>query len=67
LSTSIATNPTENLLKKFILRTAGLVALLSFFGGGAEGQSIANYTFYRLTSGTLQAFKKVFFSNKMIH
>lgn len=39
LSTSIATNPTENLLKKFFLRTAGVVALLLVFGGDLWGQS----------------------------
>ena len=39
LSESLATNPTENLLKKFILRTAGLVALFLFFGGSVWGQT----------------------------
>ena len=38
LSESLATNPTENLLKKFILRSAGVVALFLFLGGSVKGQ-----------------------------
>ena len=38
LSESLATNPTENLLKKFILRTAGVLALFLFLAGGVFGQ-----------------------------
>ena len=40
LSASAATNPTENLFKKFILRTAGVVALLLVFGGSVKGQTV---------------------------
>lgn len=35
---SFATNQTENLLKKFILRSAGVVALFLFLGGSVWGQ-----------------------------
>ncbi len=38
LNESLATNQSENLLKKFILRTLGIVALLLFFGGSTWGQ-----------------------------
>ncbi len=44
LSVSTATNQSENLLKKFILRSAGIVALLLFFGGSVRGQ-VNNYSF----------------------
>jgi hypothetical protein len=44
LSVSTATNQSENLLKKFILRSAGIVALLLFFGGSVRGQ-VSSYTF----------------------
>jgi|GEM_PF-4264044 len=39
LSESTATNQTKNSLKKFILRTAGVVALLLFLGNQANGQT----------------------------
>jgi hypothetical protein len=38
LSVSTATNQTENLFKKFILRSAGIVAFLLFLGGSVAGQ-----------------------------
>lgn len=50
LSTSAATNPTENLLKKFILRTAGVVALLLVFGGSVKGQT--NPVAFDLSTGS---------------
>ena len=50
LNESQATNQSENLLKKFILRTLGIVALLLFFGGSTWGQVNA-YTFDQ-TTGT---------------
>ena len=50
LNESLATNQSENLLKKFILRTLGIVALLLFFGGSTSGQVNA-YTFAQ-TTGT---------------
>lgn len=39
LNESLATNQSENLLKKFILRTLGIVALLLFFGNQVNGQT----------------------------
>ena len=47
-SESVATNQTENLLKKFILRTAWMVALLLFLGGSVWGQTVLPYA----TAGT---------------
>jgi len=44
LSVLTASNQSENLLKKFILRTLGIVALLLFFGGSTSGQ-VSSYTF----------------------
>jgi hypothetical protein len=42
LSESLAKNSSENLLKKFIFRSAGIVAFLLVFGGSVWGQ--VNYT-----------------------
>lgn len=44
LSESLAPNRTENLLKKFILRTAGVVALFLFLGGSVWGQCTNTFT-----------------------
>ena len=44
----IATSQAENVLKKNVIRTAGLVALLFLFGGSVEGQPIK----LTLTTGT---------------
>ncbi|MFA9220981.1 MAG: hypothetical protein ACEQSL_07330, partial [Sediminibacterium sp.] len=40
LSESLAPNRTENLLKKFILRAAGVVAFFLFLGGSSWGQTV---------------------------
>ena len=53
-SESTATNQTKNSLKKFILRTAGVVALFLFLGGSVKGQNISAYTFSQ-TAGTYTA------------